>query len=413
MTTDTVSEPKYNKLSVADLSDAVIKGKRVLVRVDFNVPMGEAESGGARRIVDDSRISAALPTITHLIERGAKVILMSHLGRPKGERKPELSLEPVARRLAELLGREVAFASDCIGTEAEAKASELAPGGVLLLENLRYHAAETKNDPEFAASLAALGEVYVNDAFGTAHRAHASTEGVTHHLSPCTAGFLIERELKFLGEALADPARPEIAILGGAKVSSKISVITSLLEKVDAILIGGGMAFSFLKAQGHSVGNSLFEEETLGTAREILAKAEALGKEFLLPVDCVVADAFSADAATKIVDATQIPDGWMGLDIGPETVAKFGHAIAGARTIVWNGPVGVFEMEPFAAGTRAVAEAIAASGAVSVLGGGETAAAAEKFGVRDAMTHVSTGGGASLEFLEGKILPGIAALDDI
>ncbi len=405
-----MAEPRYSKLSVAD---AAVEGKRVLVRVDFNVPLGDAETGDSRRITDDSRISAALPTITHLIERGAKVILMSHLGRPKGERKPELSLEPVARRLAELLGREVAFASDCIGAEAEAGAAELAPGDVLLLENLRYHAAETKNDPEFAAALAALGEVYVNDAFGTAHRAHASTDGVTHHLSPCAAGFLIGRELKFLGDALADPARPEIAILGGAKVSSKISVITSLLEKVDAILIGGGLAFSFLKAQGHSVGNSLFEDETLGTAREILAKAEALGKEFLLPVDCVVADAFSADAETRIVPATQMPEGWMGLDIGPKTVAKFGHAIAGAGTIVWNGPVGVFEMEPFAAGTQAVAEAVAASGAVSVLGGGETAAAADKFGVRDAMTHVSTGGGASLEFLEGKILPGIAALDDI
>jgi phosphoglycerate kinase len=395
----------YRKLSVGDVE---VAGKRVFVRVDFNVPLD-----GDGRIVDDIRLQASLPTLRHLIEKGARTVLASHLGRPKGKRVGSMSLAPVAERLADLLGRPVAFCRECVGPEARAAAERLKPGDVLLVENLRFHAEEEANDADFARQLAELGEVYVNDAFGTAHRAHASTEGITHHLDPCVAGFLIQKELQFLGGALSDPARPEVAIVGGAKVSSKIPVLTHLLEIVDTVLIGGGMAFTFLRAQGHEIGSSLFEEETAPTAASILKKAESAGKRFLLPVDCVVARSLDDASETRVVAATAIPAGWMGLDIGPETAAAYADEIAGAGTVVWNGPVGVFEKEAFAAGTRRIAEAMAASGAVTILGGGETAAAAEQFGVASKMSHVSTGGGASLEFLEGRVLPGIAALDDI
>lgn len=393
----------YRKRSVNNIDP---KGKRVLMRVDFNVPM---EDG---KITDDNRIEASLPTIRLLLDKGASVVLMSHMGRPKGKADPKLSLKPVAERLGKLLGREVKFAGDCVGPEAEQAAKGLKAGEVLLLENLRFHAEEEKNDAEFAKKLAALGEIYVNDAFGTAHRAHASTVGVLEHLDPCVAGLLIEKEIKYLGEALADPKRPEIAILGGAKVSSKISVITNLLKVVDRVLIGGGMSFTFLKALGHEIGSSLFDEETFDEAQRILDSAEKAGKPLMLPVDCVVADSLEPTANTKVVSVAEIPEGWSGVDIGPRTIEKFGGEIAGARTIVWNGPVGIFEVEKFAEGTRRIAEAVAASEATSIIGGGETAAAVEKFGVADRMSHVSTGGGASLEFLEGRTLPGIAALDD-
>lgn len=399
-----VSPLSYHKLS---LSGIRAEGKRVLIRADFNVPLNDKGE-----ITDDSRIKATLPTIRFLIEQKAKIILMSHLGRPKGKPNPKMTLVPVADRLATLLGQPVAFAPDCIGDQAEMMAKQLAPGAVLLLENLRFHDEEEKNDPDFAKGLAKLGEIYVNDAFGTAHRAHASTTGVTRFLSPCAAGFLIEKELKFLGGALTDPKRPELAILGGAKVSSKISVLTNLLQKVDAIAIGGGMAFTFLKAEGREIGASLFEEETFDTAREILRQAKDRGVPFLLPVDCVVADKVAAGAQTKVVGVDAIPPGWIGVDIGPATVQNFTAEIAKAGTVIWNGPLGVFEIEAFAEGTRRIAEAMAASPAVTIIGGGETAEAAEKFGIADRVTHVSTGGGASLEFLEGQVLPGIAALDD-
>lgn len=394
----------YEKRSVEDVD---VDGKRVLVRVDFNVPIDE--SG---KITDDSRLEASLPTLRHLIDHGARTVLVSHLGRPKGKRVDSMTLAPAAARLSELLGRDVAFCAECVGPEADKAVAGLEPGGVVLLENLRFHAEEEANDAEFSKKLAAHGDLYVNDAFGTAHRAHASTEGVTHHLNPCVAGFLIRKELEFLGGALRDPKRPEVAIIGGAKVSSKISVLTHLLDIVDTILIGGGMAFTFLKVRGAEIGASLYEEETRGTAEEILKKADSAGKKFLLPVDCVASPSMEAGAETKTVPADAIPDGWMGLDIGPKTFELFETEIREAGTIVWNGPVGVFEKEPYAAGTRRIAGAVASSGAVSILGGGETAAAAEQFGVADRMTHVSTGGGASLEFLEGRVLPGIAALDD-
>jgi phosphoglycerate kinase len=394
----------YDKLSIEDVD---VRGKRVLVRVDFNVPM---DDGG--RILDDSRLEASLPTIRRLIAQGARTVLVSHMGRPKGKRVASMSLAPTARRLGELLGSPVAFCGACIGPEALAAVTALKGGNVLLLENLRYHNEEEANDADFARQLAAHGDLYVNDAFGTAHRAHASTEGVTHHLSPCVAGFLIHKELEFLGGALSRPKRPEVAIIGGAKVSSKIGVLTHLLDIVDTILIGGGMAFTFLKVQGAEIGSSLYEEETRETAESILKKAESAGKSFLLPVDCVVAPSLEAGGQAKTVPAKAIPEGWMGLDIGPGTIEAFEHEIARAGTIVWNGPLGVFEKDAFAMGTRRVAEALARSGAVTILGGGETAAAAERFGVADKMSHVSTGGGASLEFLEGRVLPGIAALDD-
>ncbi len=389
-----------NKKTVRDIN---VSGKRVLVRVDFNVPL---DSG---RVTDDTRIRAAIPTIQYLIDKGAKVILASHLGRPKGKVAPEFSLKPVAVRLEQLLGVPVAMASDCVGPEVESAVAHLEPGQVLLLENLRFHPEEEKNDPAFAAQLAKLADVFVNDAFGAAHRAHASTEGVTHFL-PAVAGFLMQRELDFLGRAMADPERPFIAILGGAKVSDKIGVISNLLTKVDKLLIGGGMANTFLKAKGLDMADSLVEDQVLDTARSLMAAA---GVRLLLPVDAVVADAFDANANARTVPVAAIPAGWRVLDIGPETVRQYEQALQGAKTVVWNGPMGVFEFPRFAAGTVAVAKALAAlPDAVTIIGGGDSVAAVEQAGVADKMTHISTGGGASLEFLEGKELPGVAALLD-
>ncbi|MCD6554378.1 MAG: phosphoglycerate kinase [Anaerolineae bacterium] len=382
--------------------DVDVRGKRVLVRVDFNVPLAEG------KVADDTRIRAALPTIRYLIEQGARVILMSHLGRPKGQVKEELRMAPVAARLSELLGQPVLTADDCIGPQVQALVKELKPGQVLLLENTRFHPEERKNDPDFARELASLAEVYVNDAFGTAHRAHASTEGVAHYL-PAVAGFLMEKEIEFLGKALESPEHPFVAILGGAKISDKIGVIENLLGKVDVLLIGGGMANTFFKAQGYEVGESLVEDESLDTAREMLAKA---GDKLVLPVDVVVADAFAADAQSKIVGVDAVPAGWRILDIGPRTVALFKDKLAGAKTVVWNGPMGVFEFPKFATGTVEIAKALAELDAMTIIGGGDSVAAVYQAGLADKMTHISTGGGASLEFLEGKTLPGIAALAD-
>jgi phosphoglycerate kinase len=387
------------------IRDVDVKGKRVLMRVDFNVPMQD----GA--ITDDKRIRAALPTIQHVIKEGGKVILMSHLGRPKGKPDDAFRLDPVAQRLSELLGQPVQKVDDCIGPEVEKAVAGLEPGDVLLLENVRFYAAETENDPEFAKALAALGDIFVNDAFGTAHRAHASTTGVADYL-PAVSGFLMEKELQFLGGAVEDPKRPFVAILGGAKVKDKIAVIESLLNKVDTLIIGGGMAYTFLKAQGYEVGRSLLDEERLEFCRTIMAQAKEKGVELLLPVDVVVAKEFAADAEHKVVAIDQIPADWEGLDIGPETAKRFAEAVKGAGTVVWNGPMGVFEFEAFAKGTLSVAQALADSSAVTVIGGGDSAAAVEQMGLADKMTHVSTGGGASLEFLEGKVLPGVAALTD-
>jgi phosphoglycerate kinase len=390
------------KMSVADLKN--IKGKRVLVRVDFNVPVKDG------KVEDDTRITAALPTINHLVEGGAKVILMSHLGRPKGGGKePEFSLAPAAARLGELLGKPVRMAPDCVGEEAEKMAGELADGDVLLLENTRFPMEEKKNDPAFAERLARLGEVYVNDAFGSAHRAHASTEGVTKHLKPAVAGFLLQKEIEAFDKVLGAPEKPFVAILGGAKVSDKIGVIENLLGKVDTLIIGGAMAYTFYLAQGKKAGDSKVEPDKVDLAKELLEKA---GAKLMLPLDDVIADRFAQDAETKVVDAGAIPDGWMGLDIGPKSVEAFGEEIKKAKTVVWNGPMGVFEMPAFARGTFAVAQAVADSGAVSVLGGGDSVSAVNKSGLADKMTHLSTGGGASLELLEGKTLPGIAALTD-
>jgi phosphoglycerate kinase len=389
-----------NKKTVRDVN---VTDKRVLVRVDFNVP--QDKSGN---ITDDTRIRAALPTIQYLCDKGAKVILCSHLGRPKGKVAEEFRLTPVAKRLSELLGAPVAKTNDCIGPEVENAVSAMKPGDVLLLENLRFYAQEEANDPEFARKLAAPFELFVNDAFGTAHRAHASTEGVTHYL-PAVAGFLMERELNFLGKALADPARPFVAILGGAKVSDKIGVIENLLPQVDRLIVGGGMANTFLKAQGYAVGDSLLESDKIDLAKDLLKRG---GNKLLLPVDVVVADAFAADAKRQTVAADKVPAGWRILDIGPQSVAKFSTVLKTARTVVWNGPMGVFEFPAFAAGTVAVAKALAETGATTIIGGGDSAAAVEQAGVADKMTHISTGGGASLEFLEGKVLPGVAALQD-
>ncbi len=386
-----------NKKTVRDVD---WQGKRVLVRCDFNVPL----EGGV--ITDDRRITEALRTINYLREHGAAVILCSHLGRPKGV-TPEFSLAPVAARLSQLLGCTVPLLPDCVGPEVQAMTSQLKPGDVVLLENVRFHPEEEKNDPAFAAQLASLADSYVNDAFGTAHRAHASTEGVAHIL-PGVAGFLIEKELKYLGEAVENPKRPFVAILGGAKVKDKIEVIDSLLPKVDALIIGGGMAFTFLKAKGYEIGASLFDESNFEYAKGLL---DADTGKIHLPVDVVIAAELSPTATCSVVSADAIPAGMIGADIGPATTADFAQVIAGAGTVVWNGPMGVFEMEPFAAGTRGVAEAMAASPAVTIVGGGDSAAAIEKFGLADNVTHVSTGGGASLEFLEGKVLPGIAALE--
>ncbi len=392
------------------IDDLNLKDKKVLMRVDFNVPLDENQN-----ITDDTRIKAALPSIKKVIEEGGKLILMSHLGRPKGERKPEFSLKPVAKRLSELLGKEVKFVNDCIGSEVEKAVSELSAGDVLLLENLRFYKEETKNDPEFAKKLASLADVYINDAFGTAHRAHASTEGVAHYLSEKAVGYLIQKELKYLGQAIENPARPFIAILGGAKVSGKIDVINNLLDKVDALIIGGGMIFTFYKAMGYNVGKSLLEEDKINVAKEILNKAKEKNITIHFPVDIVVADEFKNDANIKIVPFDKIPDGWMGLDIGPESIKKFEEVINSSKTVVWNGPMGVFEMENFAKGTIEIAKALAKAteekGVVSVIGGGDSVSAVKKAGVADKMTHISTGGGASLEFLEGKKLPGIEAID--
>ena len=393
------------KLTV-DKQDA--KGKRVFVRVDFNVPI---EKG---IITDDMRIRGALPTIKLLVERQAKVILASHLGRPKGGPSPEFSLAPAAKRLSELLGKPVTMAPDCIGPEVEKLVSGMKNGDVLMLENVRFHKGEEKNDPEFAKALASLADMYVDDAFGTAHRAHASTEGITHFLKgPFAAGFLIQKELKYLGDALDKPERPFLAILGGKKVADKIGVIRNLLKKVDSLIIGGGMAYTFYKAQGLEIGTSLFDQEAFETAKEILKEFGGKPEKILLPVDCLVADKFDVSANTKVVAANAIPAGWQGVDIGPESIEIFINKIKRAKTIVWNGPMGVFEIDKFAEGTRKIAEAMAQSEAVTVIGGGDSAAALEKFGLAGKMTHVSTGGGASLEFLEGITLPGIAVLTDV
>jgi phosphoglycerate kinase len=385
------------------VEDVDLRGKRVLCRVDFNVPIKDG------RIGDDTRIRAALDTINYILQQeGSSLILMSHLGRPKGKVVPEYSLAPVAGRLGELLGREVIMAADCTGPEVEKQAAGLKAGQVLLLENLRFHPEEEENDQGFARQLASLADVYVNDAFGTAHRAHASTTGVTEYL-PSVAGLLMERELQMLGDALANPTRPFVAVLGGAKVSDKIGVVRNLLSKVDLLLVGGGMANTFLKAQGHQVGESLVEDDSLALAKDILAQA---GGKVVLPVDVVVADAFADDANTQTVGVEQVPPGWRILDIGPRTVGLFEDRIRSAGTVVWNGPMGVFEFPRFAAGTRALAESLARSQATTIVGGGDSIAALQQAGLAEKMTHVSTGGGASLEFLEGKVLPGVEALED-
>jgi len=415
-----------NKKTIRELD---VQGKRVLMRVDFNVPLD------GKTVTDDTRIRAALPTIRHVLEQGARsVILMSHLGRPKGKVKPEFSLRPAADRLSELLGVDVACAPDCVGDEVNAMAAALPPGGVLLLENLRFHPEEegkpdlaegaseedkaaAKADMQerqdaFAAQLAKLGDVYVNDAFGTAHRAHASMAVVTRYLEECVAGFLLEKEIRYLGQAVRNPERPFVAIIGGAKISGKIDVLTNLADKVDTIIIGGAMAYTFYLAKGLPVGDSLVEEDRVEMARDTLDRLASAGVNVMLPVDHVIADAFRADAATRVVPENGIEDGWMALDIGPETAERYSAEIAGARTVVWNGPMGAFEMEPFAAGTMAVAKAVADAGCTSIIGGGDSVSAVNRSGLADRMTHISTGGGASLEFLEGKALPGIEALTD-
>ena len=394
----------YDKKTVTDVH---VQGKKVLLRCDFNVPQDKA----TRAITDDKRIRAALPTIQYLLDNGAAVIACSHLGKPKGSWKEELTLAPVAKRLEELLGKKVVFAADIVGEDAKAKAAALQPGELLLLENLRFDPREEKNDPAFAKELADMAELYVSDAFGTVHRAHASTAGVAAYL-PAVSGYLIGKELGIMGKALADPARPFVAILGGAKVSDKIAVIENLLTKADTIIIGGGMAYTFIKAMGHNVGASLLEEDKVEFAAEMIKKAGEKGVMLLLPVDTVVADKFAADAESREVDVTEMPDGWLGLDIGSASMNLFAAAIKSAGTIVWNGPMGVFEFDKFAEGTRAVARAVAESGAVSIVGGGDSAAAVEQLGFADKITHISTGGGASLEFLEGKELPGVACLLD-
>ena len=394
-----------NKKSVDDIN---VKGKRVLVRCDFNVPLQDG------KITDENRIVAALPTIKKLIADGGKVILCSHLGKPKGEPKPELSLAPVAVRLSELLGQEVKFAADpeVVGPNAKAAVEAMKDGDVILLENTRYRAEETKNGEAFSKDLASLRDVFVNDAFGTAHRAHCSNVGVTQFVDTAVVGYLMQKEIDFLGNAVENPERPFVAILGGSKVSSKISVINNLLDKVDTLIIGGGMCYTFTKAQGGNVGNSLLEEDYLQYALDMVKKAEEKGVKLLLPVDAVAADAFSNDANTKVVAQNEIPDGWMGLDIGPKTAEMFADAVKSAKTVVWNGPMGCFEMPKFAEGTKAVAEALANTDAVTIIGGGDSAAAVNQLGYGDKMTHISTGGGASLEFLEGKELPGVAAAND-
>jgi len=394
----------FNKMTIEDLD---LRGKRVFCRVDFNVPLDE--NG---KITDDTRIVAAVPSLQKIIGKGAKLILASHLGRPKGQPNPKYSLAPVAPYLSKILGRPVAMATDCIGPQVEGLVSFMGPGDVVLLENLRFHAGEEKNDPHFCQELARLADVYVNDAFGTAHRAHASTEGVAHLLQPAAAGYLMEKELHYLGQLLEDPPRPFVAILGGAKVSDKITVIDNLLPKIDTLLIGGGMAYTFLKAMDLPVGKSLVENDKLDLARELLEKAERHGVKLLLPTDHVIAREFKADAEHKVVGRNEIPENWMALDIGPETIHAYAVAISASKTAIWNGPMGVFEFDAFATGTMAMAQAMAGTKGTSVIGGGDSVAAVNKSGLKDQMTHISTGGGASLEFLEGRTLPGVAALTD-
>ncbi|MCD8145585.1 MAG: phosphoglycerate kinase [Oscillospiraceae bacterium] len=397
----------YNKKSVTDVD---VTGKKVLLRCDFNVPQDKATGA----ITDDKRIRAALPTIQYLLEHGAAVIACSHLGKPKGERKPALTLAPVAQRLSELLGQEVIFAKDMVGEDAQAKAAALLPGQILLLENLRFDKGEEKNDPAYAKALADLvgpDGIYVSDAFGTVHRAHASTAGVAAYL-PAVSGFLIQKELDIIGGALANPKRPLVAILGGSKVSSKIGVINNLLELADTIIIGGGMAYTFAAAQGGKVGDSLLEPDWEQYALEMIQKAQEKGVKLLLPEDTVAANAFAADAESQVVPTGAIPDGWQGLDIGPKTTAAYTAAVADAGTVIWNGPMGVFEFPAFAKGTEAVAEALSKTDAITIVGGGDSAAAVEQLGYADKMTHISTGGGASLEFMEGKALPGVVCLLD-
>lgn len=394
----------YNKKTILDVD---VAGKKILLRCDFNVPQ-DKETGA---ITSDKRIVAALPTIRYLLEKKAAVIACSHLGKPKGEWKSKLSLAPVAQRLSELLGQEVIFAKDIVGEDAKAKAAALQGGQIMLLENLRFDPREEKNDPSFAKELASMAELYVSDAFGTVHRAHASTAGVAAYL-PAVSGLLVAKELEVMGGALNTPKRPFVAVLGGAKVSDKIGVINNLLDKADTIIIGGGMAYTFAKAQGGSIGKSLCEEDKLDYAREMIAKAEKNGVKLLLPSDTMAADDFSNDAKRQVVSTMAIPDGWEGMDIGPDTIRTFCDAVKGAGTVVWNGPMGVFEFENFAAGTRAMAQALADSGAITIVGGGDSAAAVEQMGFADKITHISTGGGASLEFLEGLELPGVACLLD-
>ena len=387
-----------------------VAGKRVLVRVDFNVPLDEAG-----QIIDDTRIRAALPTVEHLLAQGASVILMSHLGRPRGQRVPELSLASIAEHLSQLLGRAVGMAPDCVGAEVAAQAAALQPGQVLLLENVRFHPEEEQNEQSFAQQLADLGDAYVNDAFGAAHRAHASTEGVLRCMGSGASGLLMEQEISYLDEALRRPQRPFTAILGGAKISGKIELIEHLLDRVDVLLIGGGMAYTFFKAMGLEIGDSLLEEDRLDTARQLLARVEKGGLDLQLPVDCVVADRFAVDAQAQVVARDAIPRGWQGMDIGPRTRQRYADQIARGGTIVWNGPLGVCEMEPFANGTQQIVQALAVAtreGALSIIGGGDTAAAVVQAGLAQAMTHISTGGGASLECMSGRVLPGVAVLDD-
>ena len=393
-----------NKKTIEDID---VKGKKVLARCDFNVPLKDGE------ITNDKRIVAALPTIKYLMEHGAKVILCSHLGRPKGEYKPEFSLAPVAKRLSEYLGVEVKLAEDAevVGPNAKAMAAELKDGEVMLLENVRYRAEETKNEENFSKELASLADIFVNDAFGTAHRAHCSTTGVAAYL-PAVCGYLIQKEIKFMGGALANPKRPLVAILGGAKVSDKIGVIENLIDKCDTIIIGGGMAYTFMKYLGHNIGTSLLEADWVEKAGKMMKKAEDKGVKFLIPVDNKVGKEYDENTEAKVVSSDDIPDGWMGLDIGPKTQEVFANAIKGAGTVIWNGPMGVSEWDNFAAGTISVAKAVADSGAISIIGGGDSVAAVTKLGFADKMSHISTGGGASLEFLEGKDLPGICALQD-
>ena len=394
-----------NALNKKTIEDINVAGKRVLVRCDFNVPLKDGV------ITDDKRIVESLPTIKYLLGQGAKVILCSHLGRPKGEFNMKFSLAPVAARLSELLGFEVKIARDVIGASAKELAANVEAGKAVLLENVRFHKEEEKNDPAFAKELASLAEIYVNDAFGTSHRAHASAAGVADYL-PAVCGYLIQKEISIMGKALNDPKRPFVAILGGAKVSDKIGVITNLLEKVDTLIIGGGMAYTFMKSLGYSIGTSLLEEDKVELAGQMMKSAQEKGVKFLIPVDNKVGDAFDPNCNSQVVESKSIPEGWMGLDIGPKTEQLFADAIKGAGTVVWNGPMGVSEWDHFASGTIAVAKAVADSGAVSIIGGGDSAAAVEKLGFADKMTHISTGGGASLEFLEGLELPGIACLND-